>query len=268
MLTRQIDLPKVKGVIFAGYPGQETGNALANVLWGDVNPSAKLAFTMGRKESDWPPNNILRKVKKGHAPRLHFAEGLAIDYKWFDKHNIDPRFEFGFGLSYTKFKLEDLQVEAKHSPVQDTIQQTNEQHEGQYDLYDVLLEASVRVTNTGDVFGGEAPQLYMSFPDTEKGQPPRHLRGYTKVWLEPGETKRVTFPLVSRRASCQSHAPSARRTSRYGTSTASCGTFPRDCLPFPRATVPASSCSRCGQVLKSSMPVRVPSQCNAMHVRG
>ncbi|KAL1413642.1 hypothetical protein Q8F55_001420 [Vanrija albida] len=190
-----IDLPKIKGVIFAGYPGQETGNALANVLWGDVNPSAKLAFTMGRKESDWPPNNILRKVKKGHAPRLHFAEGLAIDYKWFDKHDIDPRFEFGFGLSYTKFKLADLEVEAKHSPVQDTVQQTNEQHEGKYDLYDVLLEASVSVTNTGDVFGGEAPQLYMSFPDSEKGQPPRHLRGYAKVWLEPGETKRVTFPL-------------------------------------------------------------------------
>ncbi|TXT15566.1 hypothetical protein VHUM_00069 [Vanrija humicola] len=190
-----IDLPKVKGVIFAGYPGQETGNALANVLWGDVNPSAKLAFTMGRKESDWPPNSIVRKIKKGDAPRLHFAEGVAIDYKWFDKHYIDPRFEFGFGLSYTSFKLADLKVEAKYSPVQDTIQQTNEQHEGRYDLYDVLLEASVSVSNTGDVFGGEAPQLYMSFPDGEKGQPPRHLRGYTKVWLEPGETKRVTFPL-------------------------------------------------------------------------
>jgi beta-glucosidase len=91
--------------------------------------------------------------------RAHYTERLAIDYKWFDTHDIEPRWEFGFGLSYTTFKLSDLGVEARHEPVKDTVQPTNEAHEGEHDLYDTVYVAHVTVENTGDREGKEVAQL-------------------------------------------------------------------------------------------------------------
>ncbi|KAL7422426.1 hypothetical protein Q5752_003074 [Cryptotrichosporon argae] len=191
-----IDLPKIGGVVFAGYPGQETGNALVDVLWGDVNPSGKLPFTMGKAASDWPSGNIVREMSTLEAyPRSVFSEGLAIDYKWFDKHAIVPRYEFGHGLSYTTFEMSDLRVGRKHREVRDTVQQTNERHDGHGDLYDVLYVANVNVTNTGQRAGAEVAQLYMAYPESEVEQPPRHLRGYAKAFLHPGQAETVEFAL-------------------------------------------------------------------------
>lgn len=137
-----IDLPKVGGVVFAGYPGQDSGNAIVDILWGDVNPSGKLPFTMGKSTADWPTGNIVRETSTSSAlfgnaevhPRAVFSEGLAIDYKWFDKWNIEPRYEFGFGLSYTSFEMADLRVERSHQPAVDTVQATNEKYEGEAGL--------------------------------------------------------------------------------------------------------------------------------------
>lgn len=190
-----IDLPNVKAVIFAGYPGQETGDALANLLWGDVNPSGKLAFTMGKRADDWPPNGILRDKHSDSPPRVYFHEGVAIDYKWFDLHGIAPRYPFGHGLSYTTFSLTDLHVGALHIPDSDTVQPTNEAHVGPHGLYDTLYVAHLTVANTGTRAGAAVPQLYMSFPPSEHDQPPRHLRGYAKPYLEPGEAQVVEFAL-------------------------------------------------------------------------
>lgn len=187
-----IDLPKVKGVIFAGYPGQESGNALADVLWGDASPGGRLAFTIGKKESDWP-DAIIRK--KSDEPRSHFNEGPYIDYKWFDKKDITPRFEFGFGLTYSTFELSHLKVKAEHRKDKTSIVETNEKHEGKHGLYDVLYVATVDVKNTGKVAAAAVPQLYLTLPSDDQ---PRSLRGYAKVHLKPGETKTVEFPLVSR----------------------------------------------------------------------
>lgn len=91
-------------------------------------------------------------------PRTSFDEKLAIDYKWFDAHDLHPRFEFGFGLSYTEFELSDLRVHAEHH--KDTaIHKTNERHLGSLELYDTLYVVRVDVRNTGDRDGAEVPQL-------------------------------------------------------------------------------------------------------------
>ncbi|OCF31533.1 hypothetical protein I316_06732 [Kwoniella heveanensis BCC8398] len=169
-----IDLPKIGAVLFAGYPGQETGNAIVDILWGDVNPSAK---------------------GKGSYPKAFFGERLAIDYKWYDQHNITPRFEFGHGLSYTTFEMSSLNIEEKWIEDPDTIQKTNEAYDGHHGLYDILYVARVNVTNTGKVLGAEVAQLYMTYPSSEKDQPPKHLRGYSKVYLYPGQTGVVEFHL-------------------------------------------------------------------------
>lgn len=165
-------------------------------------------------------------------PRAEFTERLAIDYKWFDLQNIKPRFEFGFGLSYTTFALRGLSVRKEYRPDRDSIQPTNERHVGYGGLYDVIYVATVEVANTGTVKGGEVAQLvrillhplrsphviahcftfgftclassapvldadtqYMSFPPSEADQPPRHLRGYAKVFLSPGRHATAVFPL-------------------------------------------------------------------------
>ncbi|BEI80906.1 hypothetical protein CcaverHIS002_0200660 [Cutaneotrichosporon cavernicola] len=188
-----IEHEKVKGVVWAGYPGQESGNAIANILFGDVNPSGKMAFTLGRREADWPPNNIVRKMPMIGKPRTAFDEKLAIDYKWFDTQGHMPRYEFGYGLSYTTFELSDLRVRPEHR--KDTaIHKTAEAHLGPLELYDTMYVVRVDVRNTGDRSGGEVPQLYMSYPPSQR-QPPRNLRGYDKVWLRSGQRVTVEFPL-------------------------------------------------------------------------
>lgn len=101
---------------------------------------------------------------------MYFKEGVAIDYKWFDKEGIAPRYEFGFGLTYSKFKLSDLRVNKEYRPVRDTVQQTNEKHKGKYDLYDTLYIARVTVKNVGKVYAGEAPQLVGIQPLTLAGR--------------------------------------------------------------------------------------------------
>lgn len=126
---------------------------------------------------------------------MFFSEGLEIDYKWFDARNITPRFEFGFGLTYSTFDLSRLRVRAEHVKDTTSVVKTNEAHEGKHGLYDVVYVAEVDVTNTGKVRAAAVPQLYVTFPDDDQ---PRSLRGYAKVHLKPGETKTAKMPLVSR----------------------------------------------------------------------
>lgn len=107
-----IDKPNVKAVLFANLPGEESGNALGDVLFGDVNPGGRLPFTIGKKLKDYgDAAKIITKVTPNHPiPQANFTEGLLIDYRHFDHFDIDPRFEFGFGLSYTSFELSDTAV--------------------------------------------------------------------------------------------------------------------------------------------------------------
>lgn len=109
LLEEWIDHPNVTAVVFAGLPGQESGNSLADVLFGDVNPSAKLPWTIGTKREDYGTDVLYQA--NGPVPQINFTEGLFIDYRHFDQANITPRYPFGYGLSYTTFDYADLQIE-------------------------------------------------------------------------------------------------------------------------------------------------------------
>jgi beta-glucosidase len=112
LLESFIDKPNVKAVLFANLPGQESGNALTDVLFGDINPSGRLPFTIGKSIADYGPSaEIIRHVtSKQPFPQQDFSEGLLIDYRHFDHFNIEPRYEFGYGLSYTTFSLSHLRL--------------------------------------------------------------------------------------------------------------------------------------------------------------
>ena len=108
VLERWIDLPNVKAVILANLPGEESGNAIADVLFGRVDASGRLPYTVGKSLSDYGPGGQIMYKPNGLAPQQNFKEGLLIDYRHFDNHSITPRYEFGFGLSYTTFTFSNL----------------------------------------------------------------------------------------------------------------------------------------------------------------
>lgn len=110
LVEKFADLPNVKAIIFAMLPGQESGNALVDVLFGDVNPSGRLPFTVGKTMEDYGPSAPILTSPKGLVPQQNFSEGLLIDYRHFDYYNITPRYAFGFGLSYSQFQLSSGQV--------------------------------------------------------------------------------------------------------------------------------------------------------------
>lgn len=113
ILEKFIDMPSVKAVLLANLPGQESGNALVDVIFGDVNPSGRLPYTIAKKEEDYGPGSKIKYLPnpvEGLTPQQNFSEGLYIDYRHFDKQNLAPRYEFGYGLSYTTFHLSSLLI--------------------------------------------------------------------------------------------------------------------------------------------------------------
>lgn len=108
VLERWIDLPNVKAVILANLPGEESGNAIADVLFGRVDASGRLPYTVAKSLSDYGPGGQIMYKPNGLAPQQNFKEGLLIDYRHFDNQSITPRYEFGFGLSYTTFAFSNL----------------------------------------------------------------------------------------------------------------------------------------------------------------
>ncbi len=108
IVERFADLPNVKAILLANLPGQESGNALADVLFGDVDASGRLPYTIGKTLEDYGPGAQILYYPNGVVPQVDFNESLYIDYRHFDHHGIEPRYEFGFGLSYTTFELSDL----------------------------------------------------------------------------------------------------------------------------------------------------------------
>lgn len=115
ILEKWVDLPGVKAVLIAHLPGEESGNALVDVLFGDVNPSGHLPYTIAMNEEDYGPDSHILRSPNGVVPQQDFKEALYMDYRYFDKHNITPRYEFGYGLSYTTFKLSSVFVQTHGS---------------------------------------------------------------------------------------------------------------------------------------------------------
>jgi beta-glucosidase len=164
-------IDEVQALVMAWYPGQEGGHAIAEVLFGDVNPSGKLPFTV--PHADDP----LYEFGSG---RASIRYGYDHGYRYFDREGLQPRFPFGFGLSYTVFSYANLRL--SDSSVRP----------------DETLRVSFEVTNTGGVAGREIVQLYVAYPDSLVTRPVRELKAFDKVSIGPGETRDVTLDLRAR----------------------------------------------------------------------
>jgi beta-glucosidase len=197
-----IDHPNVTGLIFAHLPGQDSGRALTSILYGKSNPSGKLPYTVARNESDYGQrlSPDLPEDEFAYFPQSNFSEGTLVDYRLFDSKNITPRFEFGFGLSYTTFDYSNLTI----SPLPQNGSSNSSYaaypsgdiaQGGQADLWDVLVNVSVGLRNNGTVDGQEVAQLYVHIPGS---QAVRQLRGFEKVNLTAGASERVEFGLTRR----------------------------------------------------------------------
>lgn len=192
-----IDHPNVTAVIFAGLPGQETGRSLVSVLYGDINPSGRLPYTVAKNESDY--GSLLNStISWDYFPSINFTEGLYIDYRAFDREGIEPQFEFGYGLSYTTFAYADLSatlVSNETAEYPDTGVAVVQG--GHPQLWDVLAVVQCSVENTGAVDGAEVAQLYVSIPVEDT--PVRQLRGFRRVGpLASSEARQAVFELTRR----------------------------------------------------------------------
>ncbi|KAJ4391555.1 hypothetical protein N0V93_005173 [Gnomoniopsis smithogilvyi] len=193
-----IDNPNVTAVIYAGLPGQETGRSIVSVLYGEVNPSGRLPYTVAKNESDY--GTLLNStISDDYFPSDNFTEGLFIDYRAFDKEGIEPQFEFGYGLSYTTFSYSALSTSLISS--NDTAEWPDSSVQivqgGHPELWDVVALVKANVENTGDVSGSEVAQLYVTIPFADT--PIRQLRGFKRVGpLAPGESRQAVFVLTRR----------------------------------------------------------------------
>jgi beta-glucosidase len=168
-------LAQVPAVLLAWYPGMEGGNALARVLFGDVNPSGKLPATFPKRLVDSPAH--APSTAPGSYPGVNgtvtYSEGLLVGYRWFDAKNINPLFPFGFGLSYTTFEYSNLKLVQGESGV----------------------TANFEIKNSGALAGAEVAQLYVHPENPGVPRPDKELKGFKKVFLEPGETQTISIPL-------------------------------------------------------------------------
>jgi beta-glucosidase len=167
---------KVKGLLEAYLGGQAMAGAVADILFGDVNPSGKLAESFPEKLSHNPSFINF----PGDREKVEYREGLFVGYRYYDKVDIKPLLPFGYGLSYTTFEYSDLQLDKQE------MLDTDE------------LTVTVRVKNTGNRAGKEIVQLYVSDVESSVLRPVKELKGFEKVDIGPGEEKTVTFKLGKR----------------------------------------------------------------------
>lgn len=196
LVDQFIDHPNVTALIFAHVPGQDSGKALVALLYGDENFSGKLPYSIPKNESDYAGLDAPALPEGEYAlfPQSDFSEGIYIDYRAFDKRNITPRYEFGFGLSYTTFSFADLTVAANGNVSTASYPVGAIAEGGQTDLWDEVAVVGATVTNTGSLQGAEVAQLYVGVPNG----PVRQLRGFEKPVLAAGASATVSFPLTRR----------------------------------------------------------------------
>lgn len=167
-------IDEANAVVQTWYNGMEGGRALAEVIFGDVNPSGKLTATFPRKLEDSPAHKL------GEFPggeTVNYGEGIFVGYRYFSTYDVNPLFAFGHGLSYTEFKYDNLEILISEKP----------------DDIDVLVK--FKVTNIGEVDGAEVPQVYVSDLEASVERPKIELKGFDKINLKIGETKEVEIKL-------------------------------------------------------------------------
>jgi len=193
-------LENVPAVLEAWYPGMEGGNAIANIIFGDVNPSGKLPVTFPKSLVDSPAHESYKtypgiknwndikegdvevedeqiRIKYGHGDKVHYDEGVFVGYRHFDTKNIEPLFPFGHGLSYTNFKYDNLKI-------------SKEAVSGEENF-----TVSVDISNSGNRAGAEVAQLYVQDVESSVERPLKELKGFNKVKLEPGAIETISFEL-------------------------------------------------------------------------
>ena len=180
---------KVPAIVQSWYLGSEAGTCLAAVLSGDVNPSGKLPFTYPVSYSDGPIREEAQYpgllegnsggVESYDEPlhEMYYSEGVFVGYRWYETKSIRPQFAFGYGLSYTTFDLTDISLNKTSMKSKDTI------------------KVSAMLKNTGKVAGAEVVQLYIQDNESSVERPLKELKGFKKVYLQPGESQKVEFTI-------------------------------------------------------------------------
>jgi len=166
-------IDQVPGLIQAWFGGYEMGNAIADVLFGLANPSGKLPTTFPLRLQDNPAYINY----PGENGRVHYGEGIFVGYRYYEYKDLEPLFPFGYGLSYTKFEYGNVELSADEFGPGET------------------LTISIMVTNVGALAGKEVVQLYLRDVETQLVRPLKELKGFSKVELQPGETKQVNFEI-------------------------------------------------------------------------
>ncbi|MBE9048674.1 glycoside hydrolase family 3 C-terminal domain-containing protein, partial [Pleurocapsales cyanobacterium LEGE 10410] len=163
-------LPDTGAYLHAWYPGMEGGTAIAEILFGRVNPSGKLPMTFADSHEAYPSHLIGEFPGNG---TVGYTEGIFVGYRYFDTFNKPVTFPFGFGLSYTTFELSDLEISRQGD----------------------IVQVQTTVTNTGEREGAEVIQVYVHHREPAVERPVRELKGFEKVWLEAGDSANVIIRL-------------------------------------------------------------------------
>jgi beta-glucosidase len=175
-MTQWIDA--VPGILHEWYPGQEGGRALAQILFGDYSPSGKLPASFERR---WEDNATFHNYyPPDKEKRVEYSEGIFVGYRYFDRSSVKPLFPFGYGLSYTTFEYSKLSVTPRTGDLS------------------APVVVSFDVKNSGRLPGAEITELYVGDAHSGVPRPVKELKGFTKVRLKPGETKRVSLTLDRR----------------------------------------------------------------------
>jgi len=166
---------RIPGLLWTWYGGMEAGNAAADLLSGTVNPSGKLPFTMPVSLEQSPAHAL------GNFPgkdgKVNYEEDILVGYRWFDTKKITPQFPFGFGLSYTTFELSAMTADQKVYQPKD------------------LIRVKFNLKNSGSAYGAEVVQLYVGHPGSSVLRPAKELKGFDKIFLQPGETRNIEISL-------------------------------------------------------------------------
>jgi beta-glucosidase len=188
---------QVPALLHAWFPGQYGGQALAEILFGDVNPSGKLPITMEKHAQDNPA--FAGFPTDPNAVTITYSEGLFIGYRGYEKNHIQPQYPFGYGLSYTTFRYSDLDIDPfiLKKDEQDDLGHKGDRKDHQRGD-DGLIRVKFRVTNTGKSAGAEIAELYVAPVNPPVVRPIKELKGFTKVFLAPGESKNLTITLDRR----------------------------------------------------------------------
>lgn len=170
-------LPKIPALVQAWYLGSEAGNALADIVSGDANPSGKLPFSFPKKLEDIGAHSFDKLCYPGDSMNVYYKEDILVGYRWLDTKKIEPLFPFGYGLSYTTFTYSNPSVEVAEIKADGTV------------------KVSFTLSNTGKTAGAETVQLYVSKLNSSVERAEKELKAFKKVFLKAGESKTISLEI-------------------------------------------------------------------------